>query len=348
MIDLELLHKELDAGKIHNCYIFCGLDEMLIKESMELIVDKVVPKEFQELNVIRFDGNNFNADKFCNACETLPFLSKKKAIVVYRLPFLKDKLDSENQKIYNECIKYLKNTPEHCVVISYILLKDKRERATKIKKLMALDKKVSIIAVEKLKGEKLYKRVGSIFSQLGGEISKVELKYFCDSVENNFDIIEREVDKLVNYTYGRTITRKDIDLLLPHKNESDIFDLVEFISLRKANESIDLMNELVNKGEKPIAILSQIRDQFQKLYRVRIRVQQGYKIEEISSDFKGVFGFAIPPFVIERFLNQGKKFSDKQLTKCIRVCMESEKKLKSTTIDGKTELELMIVNCQLP
>ncbi|MPQ42260.1 DNA polymerase III subunit delta [Clostridium tarantellae] len=348
MIDLELLHRELNEGKIRNCYIFCGLDEMLIKESIDTIVNKAIDKDFRELNITKIDGNNFKVEDFKIACETVPFLSEKKAIIVDRVPFLKEKLDSENQKNYNECIGYFKNPPDYCVLIVYVLLKDKRERINKLKKLMTLDKEACIVSIEKLKGEKFYKKVGSIFLELGGEISKVELRYFCELVENNFDIIKREVDKLVNYSNGRPITKKDIEILLPHKSESDIFDLVEFISIRKANEAIDLMNELVNKGENPIVILSQIRDQFQKLYRIKMRSQQGYKIEEISKDFKGAFGFSIPPFVVEKFINQGKKFSNKQINKCIKVCMESEKKLKSTNIDGKTELELMIINCQLP
>ena len=49
--------------------------------------------------------------------------------------------------------------------------------------------------------------------------------------------------------------------------------------------------------------------------------------------------------MIEKFINQSKKFSNKQLNKCINLCLYTEKKLKSNSnLNKKTELELMIVS----
>lgn len=343
MIDLQVLHKNIKSNKYDNCYILCGLDEMLMKENIDKIAKNFVDEAFMDLNVAKFDGNNFKFDDFMTACETLPFMSEKKVIIIYRIPFLKEKLDSENQKLYNQCIDYLKNPPEHCVILSYVLLKDKREKPNRLKKLMALDKSATIVSVDKLKGESLYKRVEDIFNKHNKSVGRIQLKYFCDQVDNNLDIIEREVDKLVNYTMGREITREDIDKLLPGKSEQDIFDLVEFISIKKPDRAIDLMNELLHKGENVIVILSQIREQFQKLYRVKIRLKDGYTVDEIREEFLKVTRVNLPTFIIEKFINQSKKFNDKQLTKCIQLCIDTEKKLKSSSIDAKTEMELMII-----
>lgn len=344
MIDLDELYRDISNKKYSNCYIFCGLDELIIKESIENLSKEFIDESFNDLNIIKFDGNKFKSEEFMNSCETLPFMSEKKVIIIYRIPFLKDKLDSENQKLYNQCIEYFKNPPNHCIIMSYVLLKDKRDRVTKMKKLMSLDKKCTIISVEKFKGEKLYRRVGDIFALYKKNINKIELKYFCDLVENNFDIISREVDKLVNYTVGREITKRDIDLLLPPKNEQDIFDLVEFISMKKPDRAIDLMNELINRGENIIFILSQIRQQFQKLYRVKIRINEGYKINNIIDDFFKSNKIKLPPFIIEKLINQSRKFSNKQLVKCINLCIDTEKKLKNSSVDSKTEMEMMIIS----
>lgn len=344
MIDLELLQKNIKSKKYNNCYIFCGLDEMLMKENITYMTKQFVDEAFGDLNVIKFDGNNLKYEDFMNACETLPFMSEKKVVIIYRIPFLKEKLDSENQKLYTQCVEYFKNPPEHCIILSYVLLKDKREKANRLKKLMSLDKSTTIVSVDKLKGDKLYKRVEDIFNKNGREIGRIQLKYFCDLVENNLDIIEREVDKLVNYAKGREITKEDIDLLLPAKSEQDIFDLVEFISIKKPDKAIDLMNELLHRGENVMVILSQIREQFQKLYRVKVRLQQGYSVDNIKSEFLTVNKINLPNFIIEKFITQSKKFNEKQLAKCIKLCVETEKKLKSSGIDSKTEMELMIIS----
>lgn len=343
MIDLETLNKNIEEKKESNCYILCGLDEMLMRETIEKLSKCFVDEGLEDLNISKFYGDDLSAEKLKDAFETFPFMGEKRVITIYRIPFLNEKLDNDNKKIYEEVKDYLKDTPKQCVIIGYILLKDKREKATKLKKLMALDKHITIVNIEKLKGAALYNRVYEMFTLKGLKIGRIQLRYFCDMVENNMDIIEMEIDKLLNYTEGREITKDDIDILLPRKGEQDIFDLVEFISIKKADRAIDLMNDLINKGENPIVILSQIREQFQKLYRVKIKISKGYKVEDIREEFLSVNRINLPNFVVEKFITQSKKFSENQLARCIKLCANTEKTLKSTSSNAKSEMEIMII-----
>ena len=46
-------------------------------------------------------------------------------------------------------------------------------------------------------------KVMDIFKENGRTIGKVQLKYFADKVQNNFDIIKREIDKSIpTYPYS--------------------------------------------------------------------------------------------------------------------------------------------------
>lgn len=343
MIDLETLNKNIQEKKESNCYILCGLDEMLMKETIEKLSKYFIDNGLEDLNISKFYGDDLSAEKLKDAFETFPFMGEKRVVTIYRIPFLNEKLDNDSKKIYEEVKDYLKDTPKQCVIIGYILLRDKREKATKLKKLMALDKYITIVNIEKLKGAALYNRVYEMFTSKGVKIGRIQLRYFCDMVENNMDIIEREIDKLLNYAEGREITKDDIDILLPRKGEQDIFDLVEFISIKKADRAIDLMNDLINKGENPIVILSQIREQFQKLYRVKIKISKGYKVEDIREEFLRVNRINLPNFVVEKFITQSKKFNEKQLARCIQLCANTEKVLKSTSSNAKSEMEIMII-----
>lgn len=108
MINLDGLENEVKKGQVDNSYIFCGLDEELIKEGIEKIVNKVLDKNFLDLNYIRLDGMITTIDEIINACETMPFLGEKKVVVIYRANFLKEKSDSSNSKTYKEVSAYLK------------------------------------------------------------------------------------------------------------------------------------------------------------------------------------------------------------------------------------------------
>ena len=336
MITIDVLESEIKKNSIANGYVFCGLDEELIKSSIDPIIKKVLDKDFLDLNFIKIDGLTSTFDEIENACETLPFFGDKKVVLVYRANFLKDKPDKEGAKTYTEILKYIKDLPQHTILIMYYLFNDKRDTPKKNKKLSTLDKYVKVVHCDKLKKDKYYKKIEDIFKENGRTIGKVQLKYFADKVQNNFDIIKREIDKLDCYALGRELTKEDIDKLIPNKIEDDIFDLVEYISLRKVEKAIDLLDELLFKADQHMLIISSIGNHFKRLYEIKTYLLKGKKLEFFISKYR------LPQFVCEKLMNQASKFSLKQLNQLIKVCVNTEIKLKSSTTDKQMEMELML------
>ena len=336
MITIDVLESEIKKNSIANGYVFCGLDEELIKSSIDPIIKKVLDKDFLDLNFIKIDGLTSTFDEIENACETLPFFGDKKVVLVYRANFLKDKPDKEGAKTYTEILKYIKDLPQHTILIMYYLFNDKRDTPKKNKKLSTLDKYVRVVHCDKLKKDKYYKKIEDIFKENGRTIGKVQLKYFADKVQNNFDIIKREIDKLDCYALGRELTKEDIDKLIPNKSEDDIFDLVEYISLRKVEKAIDLLDELLFKADQHMLIISSIGNHFKRLYEIKAYLLKGKKLEFFISKYR------LPQFVCEKLMNQASKFSLKQLNQLIKVCINTEIKLKSSTTDKQMEMELML------
>ena len=336
MINIDILDGEIKKNDISNGYIFCGLDEELIKISVNSIINKVVEKEFLDLNLIKLDGLTTTFEDIENACETLPFFGEKKVVVVYRANFLKEKPDKDGAKTYTEILKYIKDLPSHTVLIMYYLFNDKRDTPKKNKKLTTLDKYVKVVHCDKLKKDRYYKKVEDLFKEKGRTIGKVQLRYFADKVQNNFDIIKREVDKLDCYTIGREITKEDIDKLIQNKSEDDIFDLVEYISIRKVEKALDLLDELLFKADQHMLIISSIGNHFRRLYEIKVYLTQGKRIDFFMSKYR------LPQFVCEKLMNQAAKFTVKQLSELIRVCVETELKLKSSASEKQMEMELML------
>ena len=336
MITIDVLESEIKKNSIANGYVFCGLDEELIKSSIDPIIKKVLDKDFFDFNFIKIDGLTSTFDEIENACETLPFFGDKKVVLVYRANFLKDKPDKEGAKTYTEILKYIKDLPQHTILIMYYLFNDKRDTPKKNKKLSTLDKYVKVVHCDKLKKDKYYKKIEDIFKENGRTIGKVQLKYFADKVQNNFDIIKREIDKLDCYALGRELTKEDIDKFIPNKSEDDIFDLVEYISLRKVEKSIDLLDELLFKADQHMLIISSIGNHFKRLYEIKTYLLKGKKLEFFISKYR------LPQFVCEKLMNQASKFSLKQLNQLIKVCINTEIKLKSSTTDKQMEMELML------
>ena len=157
VINYEFYEQEIEKGNIKNGYAFCGLDEELIKDGVNLVVKKTVEKELEELNLIKIDGMNTTFDDIFNACETMPFMSEKKVVIIYRANFLQEKSDSSGTKIYNEIKKYIEDLPPYTILIMYYLFKDKRDKPNKNKKLTQLGKNLSVVFCDKLKRDRYIK-----------------------------------------------------------------------------------------------------------------------------------------------------------------------------------------------
>ena len=55
MITIDVLESEIKKNSIANGYVFCGLDEELIKSSIDPIIKKVLDKDFLDLNFIKIE-----------------------------------------------------------------------------------------------------------------------------------------------------------------------------------------------------------------------------------------------------------------------------------------------------
>ena len=184
------------------------------------------------------------------------------------------------------------------------------------------------LEVEKtLSNSKYYHRL-PFYSKINGD--KVKIRCI------NEDIIKREVDKLDCYAFGREITKEDIDKLIQNKSEDDIFDLVEYISIRKIEQALDLLDELLFKADQHMLIVSSIGNHFRRLYEFRVYLSQGKKLDFFMSKYK------LPQFVCEKLANQASKFSIKQLNELIKICVDTELKLKSSASEKQMEMELML------
>lgn len=336
MIEFTEFEEKIKKGEVKNSYVFCGIDEGLMQENIKNLVNKLVDNTFRELNYVQFDGSTVDMEVAINTCETIPIMSDKKVVVIYRAKFLGEGEDREDNKKFEKLIKYLDNVPNYCVLIVYYVFDNNREKpSNKIKK---LDRKTSVVKFDKLKGAALEKKVKSLFEQRGINIGKIELKLFCEGLENNMNIISNEIDKLYSYTLGREITKNDVLAMLPPKSDNDIFDLVDCISQKKPEKAMDILNELIFKGEKATYILYMIERQFNILFNLKLGSEAGKSKDMLSKELK------LNPYICEKMITQSKRFSVKQLINALECCLNTEETLKSSSASGKTEMELLIVN----
>ena len=333
MIDYFKLRDDIKNNKFKNNYILMGVNEHLIKECVEDIVKRNVKEEFLDLNYIKFDGFKLDFQEVINACETLPFFDEKKVVVIYRGDFLRNSKDKEHKKNFKEYKEYRKNVPSSTILITYCVFDNKREKIPA--EVKSLSKNAELVEFKQLKGEALNKVLRSLFKEKGKEIGRAELSYLSSVLDGNIDVINNEIEKLINYCKDRPITKEDIIKLMPPLNENDIFNLVDCISKRKIKDALDILSELINRGEKEPMILFMILRQYRLLYKIKSFSEQGYDSKSISKELK------INEFVGNNLYILSKKYSFITLEKSIEKILETEKAIKSTSAEDSLELLLI-------
>lgn len=335
MLEYIELEEKLKNNKFDNCYIFCGVDEALMKEKIALIKKKVLNTSFEDLNYFQYDGKTVDMEAVINTCDTIPFMDEKKVVVVYRAEFLGEGEDRANNKAFEMLQNYVENPSTQTILILYYVFSEDREKpSNKIKK---LDKKTCTVKFDKLKGIYLEKKIKALFDEKGKNIGKVELKLFCDNIENNMEYVKNEIEKLCCYVLDREITKEDIITMLPPKADNDIFDLVDCISQRKLEKALDIINELLFKGEKLTYILFMIERQFNLLLQIKLGLEQGKNKDILVKELK------MNPYICEKMIMQSKKFSLTNLKNALYDCLKSEEVLKSSPVEGKTEIEMLLL-----
>lgn len=346
MIDAFTFKEDVKKGNLKKCYVFCGLDEKIICECVKSIVDKVVNPNFSQLNYVKFDGNSLESfAPVVNACQTLPFMSNKKVVIVYGAYFInessKDNGKLSGEKEFKNICEYLKKIPEHCILVLYDIFKSKRDKVgRKIYRIDKLDKDICTVKVDKFKGRQMEIRVEGMFNQRKKDIKKVELRIFCSLMQDsNFSIIENEVEKLCSYTYGRDITKDDIKQLFVKGSDEDIFDLVNSIANKKVRETLAVLDELIYKGIKINYILTMVERQFSILLKIKIALNNKIEKKDIMSMLRIRSDYAYGIMV-----SQSKKFTLKQLKRALELCLNTEQRMKNLPVNQKTEMELLIIN----
>ena len=339
MIDIAQFKTQIKKKQIDKSYIFCGYDEQLMKENINTLKKNCIENDFRDFNINEFDGNSLdNLEAIINACETLPFMTSKRMVVIYRCSFLDENNKSaQGNTIYKEFKKYLGKVPEHCIIVAYFVFNSKRDKIGR--KITALGKTSIVVQADRLKNSQLIKKVESLFKSRDIQIGKTELVLFCEKISGKeLETIENEIEKLISYTFGRDIKKEDINLMFQRSSENDIFDLTNSISQKKPVEALDVLNILYLKGEKGNIILSMIERQLRLLLLISNGLDEGKGKDEIAKDL------SINPYRCSIIINQCLKFNKGQLLRAVELCLTAEKNLKSTSRNGKNELEFLIVD----
>lgn len=315
-----------DLSDLKPVHLIYGSEDLLLEQGLNRLRKRVGEVADLDFNLDTFDGENANADDVVAACNTLPFVSERRLVIVKNV----DKLSKDGQ----ETLAAYAADPSPTTIL--VLVAAKLAKNTRLFK-----------AVDKLGGASEYKapakyeypqRVRQLVADRGRSISMDGAEMLVQAVGYDLRRISAELDKIVAYAGDRVgLTRADVIEVVSHTAETSVFEFTEALANRDAAGSLRLLAELLGQGESIFGVHAMALRQVRDLIAARAMVDRGHgSLAEIAK------AIGRPDWQLKSVPRQVRGFTAQQLVDALRAAAATEAQMK-TSRDARLVFERWIV-----
>lgn len=320
-------------------YFFTGAEEYLMNEIIGVLKEKYIEESFETLNYIAIDGKEASFDNILNACETLPFMSSKKIVIIKDISEI---IENGDNDLDNTMASYVEGLDNYLLLI----IMDRSNNLKKTSKLYkTINKLGGVVDFSKLKGKDLNTWLETKLKKYSKRMSNANLNYFIgessysdyNSTKTLYDL-ENELLKVINYTSGNEILKEDIDIVLTKTLDTNIFNLLASINKKDSDSALKIFNEMYISNEPVQRILVMIIRQLRLMLGYKLYKERGYSEGDIQEKL------GIKPYEFKKISKESYNFTEGQLKLALNHILELDIKQKTSSQDEKLALEMLIIS----
>lgn len=326
---MKTLENHIKNKTFSNIYVIFGEEEYLKNIYEKKLISNTVDENFKMMNFDIFEGKNVNISKIIDACDTMPFMSDYRVVILKNTGLIYDAKKDDTNKLEN----YLHILPKTTILI---FIEEKIDKKLKIFK--TISNIGTFHKIDILSENELVNWILSIFKDNNKNISTKEALYIIRNIGFNMEILLNEINKLISFkSSGTKITINDIDNICTKSIESKIFDLINFMSNKDMDNAIKIYKNLIINKTSPFVILNMISRQFRIILQTKYLYNKNYSINNIASELE------LRDFIVKEAIKQSKNFSIKILLQAINECLEIDNNIKTGKIIDEVAIELLII-----
>lgn len=335
----QTIAKDLKQDCIGPVVALFGREQYLVNWSCEEIIKKYINNSCKELDLSILEGEKITIDAIKEACETFTMMSTKRVVIVKEFALLEGKKVkgfSENEE--KDLSNYIKTIPEGCILVFTAYSADKRKKLYK-----AICENGKAYDFEALSEKALKSFVEKRF-RMAGKTAKTSIinefihntGYFHKQTDYTLFNIENDIRKIIAYSEGDEILLSDIRETVSGNLETNIFAMLDAISIGRKDEAYILLNSLLTSGENVYMIISLIASQFETILEVKELLEEGKNQKQIQGILK------IHEFRIKKAMNFAGRYSVGNLRKILVKIYEIDRSIKTGILEQNLALELFI------
>jgi len=317
-------------------YIFDGADAFSQSEQIASLMESMGDPTTRDLNTITLDGRTTTLNEIRHHCDTMPFLSDRRLVLVRGLlERLYQKSSRADSQFLEELVDYLANLPDTARL--FFLESKTLPKRHPVVKLARSSEVGHVKTFEVPRGSQLARWVRTKAKQANAEIEPRAVQSLCTFVGSDLYQLGHEIEKLAAYTDGqRAINVQDVQLLTPHARQASIFDMVDALGQRNGKTASRIYHTLLDAGEHPLAIMGMITRQFRLLIQVKELAPKLSTHQAIARELHQ------NPYPIKKILVQSKNFSLPQLSQVYHKLLDTDVEIKTGRIEPALALDILI------
>lgn len=322
---LTLALKEIESGKIANCYYLIGREKLFHDQLIRAITEKLLPdRASRDLNLTILYGTENSQQEMLSAAFSYPMLAQWKLVVVRSFDKLK-LADAE------ALIKYLEHPQQTtCLVLSA----EEAGRSAVYKK---LQQRAVTIPCKPIPDYKLSDWIRDEVKARERSIEPQAVQMLIDHVGSSLLNLKQELDKILDYkTDGSNITLADIEEVTGISGEANIFALQKALAVRQLERSLTIARRLMESGFDVNAINSVLFAFFRKVLIAASLRRRGKSQRQIMADMH------LREFQAKEIFKAVERFNYRQCWAIIRLLQRMDIQSKTSTVTPRHALETLV------
>ena len=321
---MKQIAEDIKQNNFKQVYLLHGEERYLRRQYKDKLMH-ALSNDGDTMNTHVFEGKDIPIGEVIDLAETLPFLAEHRVILITDSGLF----SSGGEKM----AEYLSSPNESTIFIFNESSIDKRSKLFK-----AVQSK-GYVAEFGVQDENTLKRwIAGVLAREGKKITENTVQLLISKTGTDMDNIHMELEKLICYSMGReVITNEDVEAICTTRISNHIFDMINAIAERQKSRALTLYYDLLALKEPPMRILFLIARQCNILLQVKELKSKGHDNKTIASKI------GVPPFIVQKHINQAAKFKTSSLQRAVTQCVEAEEAVKQGRMNDRMSVEILIM-----
>ena len=311
-----------------------------IKKVIKIIAKQSLP-ERDDMNFVRYDGNNVLIQEIIDDANYVPLGYDHKVVAVDNCYFLmkpKPRNKIESDQDYKVLIGYLKNPNPDCDLILTVPT-SAVDTSSEIFKIIQENGKITEIKDPDTKEWNKYVKATVdeyIKKNPDNRIDSDALMELTDRTSGDIPLLRNSVIKLFLYT--NHVRYEDVVLMVTRPLEENTFQIFNYLLSGEKEKAVGLFRDLQVSNVEPVTLIGMLGNQFRLLSEVVFLSKKNYTNDEIANEL------GIKPIRVQILKRQTYTMSEKAIQNTLDELFNLDLQIKSGLVDRFYAFELFLIN----